>query len=208
MQHAFCHALFYIVFWHRRPEREDSRFLLRTSPFCRAVAGDGKFRRRIFKASAQIFSSRGAGSVALRLERDDCRILEKISPFAWCRECGVAAGKRRLQDFEKISPFARRRERGAAAGRRKLQDFWRKFLPLPGAGSMAPLTGRRKFQHFAENFSPVRPVVVGCAAASEQIKFIREINFLSHNQLVLRPCHVIENEFKKQGAAQTGGLLS
>ncbi|MEE3480709.1 MAG: hypothetical protein VZQ80_01825 [Lachnospiraceae bacterium] len=54
----------------------------------------------------------GAGSVALLQEGENCRILEKISPFA------------------------RRREHGAAAGKEKIAGFWRKFLPLPGGGGM------------------------------------------------------------------------
>ena len=98
--------------------------------FMRKFAAHGRGRQHLeekFQAFCEeILFSGGAGNVALRPEREDRRILEKISPFAWCRECGVAAGKRRLQDFEEEFSFPVLPDWRLSSGKEKISKMCRK----------------------------------------------------------------------------------
>ena len=159
-------------------EGEFSRLLRKSSLFLWLRAEEGKLKRRNFGASAQIFSVPAAPGRDKQVQKEQFQ--------GFCANLLCSCGSRRKKASSKgefsgfprrNSLFWRRRERSAAAGKEKIAGFWRKFLPLPGAGSVAlwqeredcrilkkisPFerrpergvgAGKRRLQDFEEDFS-------------------------------------------------------
>ncbi len=64
-------------------------------------------------------------------------LLRRNSLFWRCRERGAAAGKRRSQDFGEDFSFCLAPGAWRCGWKETIAGFWRRFLLLPGAGSVA-----------------------------------------------------------------------